>query len=255
LAYLYAVNLLRGRFEKGENAILASQYASHYSKAFLDREDIRYKMDLCCKYLDHAFAYTQNVKVTTSGREVEPDEPFMRAIEGKIYIPEQSADDFRRCIAGSVGFLASQGKKFQWNSNPQLRVAFERYLADAKAQVKPKLEDQLTIESMAAKLCVDYIDNIFADVNGTKVSSRSSGSSGSSHTVDVLLMQSVEKHMGLKNTNVNDYRRMIAGLVGKLAAEGKKFTWESNAQLKSAFLKVIEQAEAPKTKQTIWYAE
>jgi serine protein kinase len=61
----------------------------------------------------------------------------MRSIEEKIDIPEVGADDFRRMLAGFIGHLAHSGKKFNWDSNPQLKKALEAKLfEDTKDHIK-----------------------------------------------------------------------------------------------------------------------
>ncbi|MEO0482509.1 MAG: serine protein kinase, partial [Planctomycetota bacterium] len=60
---------------------------------------------LCTNYIENVRAYTQKEKVTNkyTGREEEPDDRLMRAIEEKIDIPESRKDDFRQEIMNYIG--------------------------------------------------------------------------------------------------------------------------------------------------------
>jgi serine protein kinase len=61
----------------------------------------------------------------------------MRAIETKIDIPEQTADDFRRQIASFIGSLANKKQEFRWDTNPKLKKALEMKLfEDTKDHIK-----------------------------------------------------------------------------------------------------------------------
>lgn len=94
---------------------------------------------LCANYIDNIVAYINKSKVTNpyTGKDQEPDERLMRAIEEKIEIPEVGADDFRRSIVGFIGTLSTQGKKFTWDSNPLLKKALEAKLfEDTKDHIK-----------------------------------------------------------------------------------------------------------------------
>lgn len=68
------------------------------------------------------------------------DEDFLRDIEGRINIPEQGADDFRRMYAAFIGtlgvdvsfdghepVLVDRFDRVKWNSNPKLKEAIESY--------------------------------------------------------------------------------------------------------------------------------
>jgi serine protein kinase len=94
---------------------------------------------LAANYIDNVKAYTlrQKVKNPFTGRDEEPDERLMRAIEKKIDIPESRKDDFRREIMNYIGALAIDGKKFEWNSNERLRKALElKLFEDQKDSIK-----------------------------------------------------------------------------------------------------------------------
>jgi serine protein kinase len=94
---------------------------------------------LCANYIDNVMAYINKTKVKNpyTHRDELPDERLMTQIESKIDIPGQGADDFRRMVAAFIGDLAHKGKKFHWDSNPQLKKALEAKLfEDVKDTVK-----------------------------------------------------------------------------------------------------------------------
>ena len=94
---------------------------------------------VCGNYLDNLKAYTQGEKVRNkyTGRDEEPDERLMRAIEEKIGIPDSRKDDFRREIMNYIGALAMEGKTFTWKSNERLQKALElKLFEDQKDSIK-----------------------------------------------------------------------------------------------------------------------
>ena len=94
---------------------------------------------LCTNYIDNVMAYINKSKIKDpiTGQDRKPDERLMRSIEEKISIPEQGSDDFRRQIAAFIGSLANDGKRFKYDSNPQLKKALEAKLfEDVKDTIK-----------------------------------------------------------------------------------------------------------------------
>lgn len=144
---------------------------------------------LCSNYIDNLMAYIDGTKIKNpfTEQDQEPDERLMRSIEEKIDIPEVGADDFRRGIAGFIGHLAHAGKQFKWDSNPQLKKAFEAKLfedtkdhiklsalnikgatvVDQEIQekidaIKRRLIDQYGYNQQSATDVLDYVGSIFA---------------------------------------------------------------------------------------------
>ncbi|MEL7472331.1 MAG: serine protein kinase [Planctomycetota bacterium] len=96
---------------------------------------------LCANYIENVRAYTQKERVLNkyTGREEEPDERLMRAIEEKIDIPESRKDDFRQEIMNYIGALALDGKKFEYNTNARLYKALElKLFEDSRDTIKLK---------------------------------------------------------------------------------------------------------------------
>jgi serine protein kinase len=94
---------------------------------------------LCANYIDNVMAYINKSKVKNpyTGKDQEPDERMMRAIEEKIDIPEQGVDDFRRGIAAFIGDLAVKKIEFTWDSNPRLKKALQdKLFEDTKDHIK-----------------------------------------------------------------------------------------------------------------------
>ena len=81
---------------------------------------------LCSKYVDNVKAYTTRERVLDEkGREHEPDERLMRAIEEKAEIPESRKDDFRHEVMNYIAALHIEGKTFDYRQNQRLTRALE----------------------------------------------------------------------------------------------------------------------------------
>ena len=96
---------------------------------------------VCANYIESVRAYTQKERVKNryTGRDEEPDERLMRAIEEKIDIPESRKDDFRQEIMNYIGALALDGKKFEYNTNARLYRALElKLFEDQRDTIKLK---------------------------------------------------------------------------------------------------------------------
>lgn len=145
-------------------------------------------VNVFANYMDNVYAHMNGTKVKHpyTGADMEPDERLMRSIEEKIDIPEQTADDFRRSIAGFAGKLAHDGKQFTWDSNPRLRKALElkqfedvkdtiklsklglgAQVVDADLQekidaIKTRLIRNYGYNEESAKDVLDYVGSIFA---------------------------------------------------------------------------------------------
>ncbi|MCW5764731.1 MAG: hypothetical protein KIT68_01990 [Phycisphaeraceae bacterium] len=96
---------------------------------------------LCGNYIENVRAYTQKEKVKNkyTGKDEEPDERLMRAIEEKIDIPDSRKDDFRQEIMNYIGALALDGRKFEYNTNARLYRALElKLFEDQRDTIKLK---------------------------------------------------------------------------------------------------------------------
>ena len=143
---------------------------------------------LCAKYIDNVIAYVNDEKMIhpITKEKIDPDERLMRAIEEKNGIPEQGCEDFRRSMAAFIGTLASRGKEFRWDSNPELKRALEaKVFEDVKDTIKlsaltkesaaldPELQEKIDAiktrlikqygyNDQSATDVLDYVSSIFA---------------------------------------------------------------------------------------------
>ncbi|QLC34265.1 serine protein kinase PrkA [Halarchaeum sp. CBA1220] len=90
------------------------------------------------KYMDHVMAYIDDdtVEDDLTGRPVDPDETFLRAVEEQLDVPEDRKDDFRQEVSNWVSRRAREGAAFDPQDNDRLRRALERKLwADKKHNI------------------------------------------------------------------------------------------------------------------------
>jgi serine protein kinase len=116
---------------------------------------------LCTGYIENCRAYTQKEKVKNkfTKQEQEPDEKLMRAVEERIQVDENRKDTFRVEMMGFIGAKASQGEVFKWDSNDQLKKAFElKLFEDQKDQIKGIMSGLLA--SNADKEQLEKIDTV-----------------------------------------------------------------------------------------------
>lgn len=92
---------------------------------------------------------------------------------------------------------------------------------------KALVGDERAIE----RLCGNYIDNVMAYINGTKIKNPFTEQD---QEPDERLMRSIEEKIDIPEVGADDFRRMLAGFIGNLAHKGKEFKWDSNPQLKKA---------------------
>lgn len=144
---------------------------------------------VCANYIENIMAYIRKTKIKNklTGRDEPPNERLMRSIEEKIGIPDQGVDDFRRMIAAFIGEMAIEGKKFKWDSNPDLRKALEAKLfedirdhiklsalnvseatvvapdvQDKIDAIKKRLIDNYGYNDKSASDVLDYVGSLFA---------------------------------------------------------------------------------------------
>lgn len=144
---------------------------------------------LCANYIENIMAYIRKAKIKNklTGRDEPPNERLMRSIEEKISIPDQGVDDFRRMIAAFIGDMATENKKFRWDSNADLKKALEAKLfedtrdhiklstlnvseatvvapdvQDKIDAIKKRLIDQYGYNDKSASDVLDYVGSLFA---------------------------------------------------------------------------------------------
>lgn len=85
------------------------------------------------RYISHIRGYVKREKVKDpilKGRETEPDEDLMKAIEEKMDIGESRRKEFRSYLMQQIGDFALEQKEFTWDSDERLKQALEEYLVD-----------------------------------------------------------------------------------------------------------------------------
>jgi serine protein kinase len=97
-----------------------------------------------------------------------------------------------------------------------------------KAEVQKALVGD---EDAIIRLCGNYIDNIMAYINKSKIKDQITGQD---RKPDERLMRAIESKIDIPEPGADDFRRQIAAFIGELAVKGKQFRWESNPKLKKA---------------------
>jgi serine protein kinase len=86
-------------------------------------------------------------------------------------------------------------------------------------------------EETIIRLCSNYIDNVVAFINKSKVINPYTEKE---QEPDERLMRSIEEKIDIPEVGVDDFRRSIAAFIGTMQHQKKNFTWDSNPQLKKA---------------------
>jgi serine protein kinase len=119
-----------------------------------------------------------------------------------------------------------------------------RYMTCVELSIK-KLDDILKAEVQKAlvsdeeaivRLCSNYIDNIMAYINRSKVKNPFTGKEESPNE---RLMRDIESKIDVPESGADDFRRSMAAFIGDLSVRDKKFKWDSNPQLKKALEKKL----------------
>lgn len=98
-----------------------------------------------------------------------------------------------------------------------------------KAEVQKALVGD---EEAVVRLCANYIDNLMAYINKSKVKNPYTGRE---EPPDERLMRNIETKIDVAENAVDDFRRMIAAFIGELSHKKKTFAWDSSPLLKKAF--------------------
>lgn len=97
-----------------------------------------------------------------------------------------------------------------------------------KAEVQKALVGD---EDAIIRLCTNYIDNVMAYINRSKIKDPITGQD---RKPDERLMRQIEEKIQIPETGAEDFRRQIAAFIGDLAHKNKQFKWDSNPKLKKA---------------------
>ena len=86
-------------------------------------------------------------------------------------------------------------------------------------------------EDAIIRLCTNYIDNVMAFINKSKIKDQITGQD---RKPDERLMRQIEEKIQIPDSGSEDFRRQIAAFIGDLAHKNKTFRWDSNPKLKKA---------------------
>lgn len=81
------------------------------------------------------------------------------------------------------------------------------------------------------RLCANYVDNVMAYIEDAKIQDPFTGQD---REPDERLMRSIEEKIDIPEVGADDFRRMLAGFIGKLSHRKEEFKWDSNPRLKKA---------------------
>lgn len=107
-------------------------------------------------------------------------------------------------------------------------LALKKLTEILKAEVQKALVGD---EDAIIRLCTNYIDNVMAYINNSKIKDPITGQD---RKPDERLMRQIEEKISIPETGAEDFRRQIAAFIGDLAHKNKQFSWDSNPKLKKA---------------------
>ena len=107
-------------------------------------------------------------------------------------------------------------------------LALKKLTEILKAEVQKALVGD---EDAIIRLCTNYIDNVMAFINKSKIRDQITGQD---RKPDERLMRQIEEKIQIPESGCEDFRRQIAAFIGDLAHKGKQFTWDSNPKLRKA---------------------
>jgi len=91
-------------------------------------------------------------------------------------------------------------------------------------------------EGAILRLCANYVDNVIAYINKTKIRHPLTGQD---MQPDERLMRSIEEKIDIPEVGSDEFRRGLAVFIGTLSTESKSFRWDSNPRLKEALEKKL----------------
>jgi serine protein kinase len=107
-------------------------------------------------------------------------------------------------------------------------LALKKLTEILKAEVQKALVGD---EDAIIRLCTNYIDNVMAYINKSKIKDPITGQD---RKPDERLMRQIEEKIQIPETGAEDFRRQIAAFIGDLAHKNRQFRWDSNPKLKKA---------------------
>lgn len=107
-------------------------------------------------------------------------------------------------------------------------LALKKLTEILKAEVQKALVGD---EDAIIRLCGNYIDNIMAYINKSKIKDPITGQD---RKPDERLMRQIESKIDIPDQGADDFRRSIAAFIGDLAVKQKQFRYDSNPKLRKA---------------------
>jgi len=116
-----------------------------------------------------------------------------------------------------------------------LAVVMAEYEDITKTEVQKAISAD---EESLKKLCTNYLENVKAYTQRTKVKNKYTGQD---EPPDERLMRAIEEKIDIPETRKDDFRREVMNYIGALALNGKTFSYNTNERLQKAFeLKLFE---------------
>ena len=128
-------------------------------------------------------------------------------------------------------------------NDDEIRKKYSELLSETKREyedmVKHDVQRAISADETAIeKLCGNYVDNIKAYVQKSKIRNQYTGGL---EEADERLMRSIEQKIDISDSRKDDFRREIMNYIGALALEGKSFDFKTNERLHKALeLKLFE---------------
>lgn len=107
-------------------------------------------------------------------------------------------------------------------------LALKKLTDILKAEVQKALVGD---EDAIIRLCTNYIDNLMAFINNSKIKDPITGQD---RKPDERLMRQIEEKIQIPASGCEDFRTQIAAFIGDLSHKGKQFSYASNPKLRKA---------------------
>jgi len=183
-------------------------------------------------------------------RDAEPDEGMNRGISAR-YIQNKFSNALVKWHNYVNPFMVlneiEEGLKNYSiiGDNEELRAFYVACLKAAKRELDEILKNEVQRALVADdeainRMFVNYMDNLFAYINKTKVINQYTGDP---QEPDERLMRSIEEKINIPDQGVDDFRQQIAAYVGSITRNSGKeaLKWDSNPDLARALeLKLFE---------------
>lgn len=179
-------------------------------------------------------------------RDKSPGEGMDRGISARYVqnkISNALASNYRYINPFMVLNEIEQGlRNYALITNEDDRRFFTGCIDLAKQELEEILKNEVqkalvSDENAIVRLCANYIDNVFAYIDKSKIVDPYTGREVEP---DERLMRSIEEKADVPEQLAEDFRRSIAANVGSISKKtGKKFEWNDNPRLQKALEKKL----------------